>query len=126
MNILKNEEKSELFSDSKDSEDFSSVKYLTDKEFTRNSILICSTHGNIYAIHKSNGKRIWSKKFPSGAMGGVVSLFVTDDDKLIAGAKGKTACMNLMTGETLWINKMPASDHIYLFAFYYLKYTDQP
>ena len=80
---------------------------LTDKPFTRNDILVCATHGYIYAIHKSNGMNIWTAKFPKGAMGNVVSLFVTDEDKLIVGSRGRTAGMNLLNGQTLWLNKMP-------------------
>lgn len=107
MNFWKNEEKSEKAGSEDGSQHESGSVFLTDKEFSRNSILVCATHGNIYAIHKSDGSRLWRAKFP--AMGGVISLFVTDDDKLIAGANGKTACLNLLTGETIWMNRMPVS-----------------
>jgi outer membrane protein assembly factor BamB len=106
MNFWKNEEKGEIAGSERGSVDGDSV-FLTDKEFSRNSILICATHGNIYAIHKKDGSRLWRAKFP--AMGGIISLFVTDDDKLIAGANGKTACLNLMNGETIWMNRMAVS-----------------
>ncbi|KAI7898102.1 uncharacterized protein BX663DRAFT_565027 [Cokeromyces recurvatus] len=75
--------------------------------FDRNDILICATHGKIYAIHKRDGSRLWRAKFPTGGLGGIVSLFVTDTDRLIVGSRGRTASMDLMTGKTLWVNKMP-------------------
>ncbi|CEJ04299.1 hypothetical protein RMCBS344292_18264 [Rhizopus microsporus] len=90
-----------------DESDKSSIRLSESVQFQRDDILICATHGKIYAIHKRNGIRLWSSKFPTGASGGIVALFVTDYDKLIAGANGKTACLDLMSGETLWVNKMP-------------------
>ncbi|KAI8975625.1 hypothetical protein BDF20DRAFT_914517 [Mycotypha africana] len=84
-----------------------SVVLAEGSNFNRNDILICATHGKIYAIHKRNGSRLWRANFPTGAFGGIVSLFVTDYDKLVVGANGKTACMNLFDGATIWVNKMP-------------------
>lgn len=73
----------------------------------RNDVLVCSTHGNIYAVRKSNFSRLWKVKSPSGATGGVTSILVTENDKLIVGANGKTSRMDLFTGKTIWSNKMP-------------------
>ncbi|CEP16030.1 hypothetical protein [Parasitella parasitica] len=87
--------------------DSGSAVLMEGNDFSRNDILICATHGKLYAIHKRDGTRLWRAKYPTGAYGGIVSLFVTDTDKLLAGAQGKTACVDLMTGETAWINKMP-------------------
>ncbi|KAI8362584.1 hypothetical protein BD560DRAFT_404238 [Blakeslea trispora] len=53
-----------------------------------------------------DGSRIWRADFPGGGYGSTVSVFVTDYDDLIVGADGKIACMNLMTGEKKWKNKM--------------------
>ncbi|KAG1138341.1 hypothetical protein G6F37_010568 [Rhizopus arrhizus] len=86
--------------------DTSSCEYDGPKDYQRNNILLCATHGKIYALHKRSGNKLWSAKFPSGAMGGIVSIFVTDFDKVIVGANGKTACLDLMTGKTLWLNRM--------------------
>lgn len=86
--------------------DNNSIALMEGSNFDRNDILICATHGKIYAIHKRDGTRLWRAGFPTGAFGGIVSLFVTDYDKLIVGANGKTACMDLMTGQTEWVNKM--------------------
>lgn len=72
----------------------------------RNDILVCSTHGNIYAVRKSNFSRLWKVKSPSGATGGVTSLLVTENDMLIIGANGRTSRMNLFTGKPVWSNKM--------------------
>ena len=82
------------------------------RHFNRNDILICATNGKLYAIHKRDGTRLWRSKYPSGACGGIISLFVTDTDKLLAGTEGKTACMDLMTGEELWVNKMSVSESV--------------
>ncbi len=79
--------------------------------YTRNDILICATHGHIYAIRKSNGTNIWDAKFPTSVSGGLISVFITDSDKLIFGGFGKTACMDLLTGNTIWVNNMPVSLH---------------
>ncbi|KAI8086708.1 uncharacterized protein BX664DRAFT_265808 [Halteromyces radiatus] len=75
-------------------------------KFTRNQVLLCSTHGKIYAINKKDGSRFWRQDFPTGAMGGIVSLFITDQDTVIIGGNGKTACLDLFTGEPRWVNKM--------------------
>ncbi|KAG1437085.1 hypothetical protein G6F56_013276 [Rhizopus delemar] len=89
----------------KDSESDTEIE-VYDNNYQRDDILLCATNGKIYALHKKSGSKLWGVKFPTGAMGGIISIFVTDYDKVIAGAYGKTACLNLMTGETLWVNKM--------------------
>lgn len=94
-----------------------------DSNFNPNDILICATHGKIYAIHKRNGARLWRANFPTGAWGGIVSLFVSDTDKLLVGSRGRTACLKLTTGETLWVNKMPVKKHLHIFAFYFIIIT---
>ncbi|ORY97893.1 quinon protein alcohol dehydrogenase-like superfamily [Syncephalastrum racemosum] len=95
-------EKEKAFED----DDSDSAVSCSNRSFNRNEVLLCATHGKIYAIHKEDGARLWRAKFPTGAMGGIVSLFVTDYDRLIVGGNGKTACMDLFTGETIWVNKM--------------------
>lgn len=92
----------------RDEEDNVPIK-VTDKSYTRDDILVCATHGHIYAVHKTNGSNIWDTKFPTGVMGNVISIFITDSDKVIVGGLGKTVCMDLLTGQTIWINKMPVS-----------------
>ncbi|KAI7884718.1 uncharacterized protein EV154DRAFT_522038 [Mucor mucedo] len=91
----------------KDTEDQSdcSLSFSTERAFTKNDILICASYGNIYAIHKTDGSGLWKSPFKAG--GGVISLFVTDSDKIIAGAFGKTACFDLMNGSMIWSNNMP-------------------
>lgn len=74
--------------------------------FGRNEVLLCATHGKIYAIHKKDGTRCWRQDFPTGALGGIVSLFVTDNDTVIVGGNGKTASLDLFTGVSTWVNKM--------------------
>lgn len=95
-------EKEKAFND----DDSDSGVSRSERSFNRNEVLLCATHGKIYAVHKADGTRLWRAKFPTGAMGGIVSLFITDYDRLIVGGNGKTACMDLFTGETIWINKM--------------------
>lgn len=110
MNFFKSsEEKAALKQKYEEEEEGDVAVKITDKPFSRNDILVCATHGYIYAIHKSNGSVLWEAKFPSSAHGGVVSLFVTDADKLIVGARGRTACMDLLNGSTVWLNTMPVS-----------------
>lgn len=71
-------------------------------------ILVCSIANKLYAVRKKDGTRIWKADTPTGGgMSEVVSVFITDDDKLIVGGGGRTACMNLFTGEKIWLNKMP-------------------
>lgn len=77
------------------------------RKFTRRDILICASHGYVYAIHKSDGSRLWKTSFKSGS--GIISLFVRDNDRLIAGACGRTACLNLLNGGIVWENKMTVS-----------------
>ncbi|KAI8875873.1 hypothetical protein K501DRAFT_299148 [Backusella circina FSU 941] len=75
-------------------------------QFDLDNILICATNGKIYSIHKKNGKCLWRKNFSGAFSSGIISLFVTDCDKIIAGANGKTLCIDMMTGNTVWVNKM--------------------
>ncbi|KAI9268274.1 quinon protein alcohol dehydrogenase-like superfamily [Phascolomyces articulosus] len=115
MTWLSGKDEKVSFDNDSDSE---SVSVHSTPSFTRNDILLCATHGKIYAIHKTNGARLWRASyptgavggslqlFPTGAMGGVVSIFITDQDRVIVGANGKTACMDLLTGAEKWVNKM--------------------
>ena len=98
-----------------DSDDGTSTKSVAaPSSFTRNDILLCSTGGKIYAIHKHTGARLWRTEFPTGSKsrfsigsaGGIVSLFITDQDRVIIAATGKAAALDLLTGEVLWVNKM--------------------
>ncbi|KAG2224006.1 hypothetical protein INT45_009592 [Circinella minor] len=92
-------------------------KTTTDKKllsYTRNDILICATNGKIYALEKHTGVRIWRAEFPTGSksifstgsMGGVVSIFISDQNRVIVGSMGKAGCLDLFTGEKIWVNKM--------------------
>lgn len=83
-----------------------STLFTTDK-FSRTDILICASNGCIYAIHKQDGTKLWKTKIDRSAA--VISIFVTDSDKVVAGGFGKTHCIDLMTGNIIWTNKMPVS-----------------
>ncbi|KAI8139596.1 quinon protein alcohol dehydrogenase-like superfamily [Fennellomyces sp. T-0311] len=108
--------KDEKVSFSTDDSDGESLSITSTPTFTRNDILVCATRGKIYAIHKHTGARLWRADFPTGAsagaffatgsMGGVISIFITDQDRLIVASNGKTACLDLLTGEERWVNKM--------------------
>jgi outer membrane protein assembly factor BamB len=104
----------------KDEEDKTCIQ-VTGQPYTHDDILICATYGHIYAVRKIDGSEIWDTKFPTGVLGGIISIFITDTDKLIVGGLGKTVCMNLLTGQTIWINKMVVSMKCLLFT---LKYTN--
>ncbi|KAI7852584.1 quinon protein alcohol dehydrogenase-like superfamily [Circinella umbellata] len=100
-----------------DGESFQGREFTT--PLTRNDILVCATHGKIYAVHKGTGARIWRSDFPKGSsslfavgsMGGIVSIFITDQDDLIIASSGKTACLDLYTGAEKWVNKMKGLGH---------------
>jgi outer membrane protein assembly factor BamB len=79
------------------------------RPFSRNQVIICATHGKLYAVHKKDGSRLWRQSFPTAVFGGVVSIFVTDDDTVLVGVSGKTACLNLFTGVFKWVNTMKVS-----------------
>lgn len=87
-----------------DSLDIDSI-VIEDVQFNSNDILICATNGKIYAIHKRDGSRLWSASFP-GSMGNNIAVFVTDEDTLMVAARGKVICLELMTGKTVWANKI--------------------
>ncbi|KAJ2955509.1 hypothetical protein NQZ79_g8502 [Umbelopsis isabellina] len=72
----------------------------------RNDLLVVSSHGHIYCLHKKSGFRLWRNDFPAGRTGGLVSLFITDTDQLLASAFGKTCCLDLFTGAHRWTNNM--------------------
>ncbi|KAI8061595.1 quinon protein alcohol dehydrogenase-like superfamily [Gongronella butleri] len=90
-------------------DDDASTLDLNGRPFDLKDVLFCTTRGNIYAISKSDGTRYWRQDFPEsicGAYVGVVSVFVTDDGKLMAGANGKIACIDVRTGNIKWVNRM--------------------
>lgn len=71
-------------------------------------ILICATRGNVYALSKRNGTQLWKVESPTGtAMSGILSIFVVPESRqvLVAGG-GKTACLDMTRGHTVWMNKM--------------------
>lgn len=96
--------------DKDDSSFDSKISTLSSKEFSLNDIIVSACNGTIYALDKRDGARLWKTKIKSSV--DVISLYITEDNKLLAGARGKTYSLNLMTGEIIWTNKMPVS--IYL------------
>jgi hypothetical protein len=50
-----------------------------------------------------------SKALLGGRTGGLVSLFISDTDQLLASAFGKTCCLDLFTGAHRWTNNMDVS-----------------
>lgn len=73
------------------------------KHYARDDIIVCATKGKLYAVSKRDGSRIWRADFPSS---GVVSVFITDMDQVIAGGNGKTVCYDLYNGKQRWMNNM--------------------
>ncbi|KAI9469299.1 hypothetical protein BDB00DRAFT_265170 [Zychaea mexicana] len=69
-------------------------------------IIVCARGEKIYAVHKEDGCRLWRIKSPIGSSGGIISIYVTEDYKVLLGAKGKTACIELRTGKHVWTQKM--------------------
>ncbi|KAI8980346.1 hypothetical protein BDB01DRAFT_797474 [Pilobolus umbonatus] len=72
----------------------------------KENILVCASHGRVFALHKGNGSFLWNTKIPSQTMGSLVSVFVTDSNTVIAGSRGATVCLDLFTGEVKWRNDM--------------------
>lgn len=108
MNFFKSssDEKAEIKRQYEEEEDLRSV--ISSTPITRDNVLVCATHGHIFALHKSNGGLFWKTKFLS-AQGGVISLYFTDNDELLVGTKGKTASLDFLTGTTLEMKKIPVS-----------------
>ena len=69
-------------------------------------IIVCARRDKVYAVHKKDGRRLWRIKSPIGSSGGIISIFVTEDFKVLLGANGKAACIELMTGKQVWTQKM--------------------
>ncbi|KAI7852587.1 hypothetical protein BDC45DRAFT_570856 [Circinella umbellata] len=113
MTWLKSKEEKTGFDNHSD-DNISTISVAGPSSFSRNDILLCSTRGNIYAVHKHTGARLWRADFPtgstsffaSGSGGGIVSMFITDEDRVIIAAAGKAAALELLTGKVLWVNKM--------------------
>lgn len=81
----------------------------TGPEFDRHDILLCATRGRVYAIHKQDGRRLWRVKLRTGSSSAIQSIYVTENDKVLVGGNGRVACIELMTGSLVWIQKMPVS-----------------
>ncbi|KAI7885062.1 hypothetical protein K492DRAFT_191356 [Lichtheimia hyalospora FSU 10163] len=95
-------------SNSSSSNFFGSASSLSPQE-----ILICATHGNVYALQKRDGTPLWKVESPTGtAMSGILSIFVVPESRhvLVAGG-GKTACLDMTRGHTVWMNKMEECGH---------------
>ncbi|KAI9268312.1 hypothetical protein BDA99DRAFT_505484 [Phascolomyces articulosus] len=104
--MLKSKEKQSSFCNDNDDDSFTSANI--QGPLKSEDILVCSIGCKIFAVRKKDGSRIWKADAPTGGgMNEVVSVFITDNDKLIVGGGGRTACMNLFTGEKIWLNKMP-------------------
>ncbi|ORX43192.1 hypothetical protein DM01DRAFT_1329790 [Hesseltinella vesiculosa] len=76
------------------------------RPFELRDALFCTTHGSIYAISKSDGSRFWQAKFPAHSFLALISIFVTDNAKVIVGCNGRTACLDAYTGQVKWVNHM--------------------
>ncbi|ORY91077.1 hypothetical protein BCR43DRAFT_527710 [Syncephalastrum racemosum] len=82
-------------------------------------LILCATRGRIYAVKKQDGSKLWEKKFPkekSWCIGGssLITLFITDDNKyVLAGKNAKVACLDMSTGETRWVKKLPKSKWVF-------------
>ncbi|KAI8387965.1 uncharacterized protein BYT42DRAFT_543351 [Radiomyces spectabilis] len=104
MNLFSCDKEKEAFGSCSDNE---SHVDLGTSEFHRSEVLVCATHGSVYAVRKEDGSRLWSAKIRSTLVATVLSLFITDTDKLLVSGNGTTFCLDLFTGATLWKNNMP-------------------
>lgn len=96
-------EKSGSFSSNSSSSMMGSASFLSPQE-----ILICATHGNVYALRKRDGTLLWKVESPTGtAMSGILSIFVVpESNQILVAGGGKVACLDMTRGNTLWMNKM--------------------
>ncbi|KAI8061602.1 hypothetical protein BC940DRAFT_279635 [Gongronella butleri] len=82
---------------------------LNGRAVTFNDVLVCSTFGNIYAISKTDGSRYWRQTYPAKGSPqpiAIVSIFITEQGNVIAGANGSVVCFDLFTGRIKWKNMM--------------------
>ncbi|KAI7879286.1 hypothetical protein K492DRAFT_84120 [Lichtheimia hyalospora FSU 10163] len=72
-----------------------------------NNILLCATNERLFTVDKRDGSIFWEIKSPIGSSGGIVSISFLDQDKIIIGGRGRTACIDIRTSDLLWKQKMP-------------------
>ncbi|CAI2177588.1 16528_t:CDS:1 [Funneliformis geosporum] len=75
-----------------------------DNKISPENLLICSTVGEVYAIKKTDGARVWTAKL-SGVGYGVGALFVSDS-KAYVGMNGHLVALNLTDGAEVWRNPL--------------------
>ncbi|CAG8686082.1 6364_t:CDS:1 [Funneliformis caledonium] len=68
------------------------------------NLLVCSTAGEVFAINKTDGTRVWNSKL-SGVGYGVGALFVFDN-KVYVGMNGHLIALNLADGAVIWNNPL--------------------
>ncbi|KAI7849359.1 hypothetical protein BDC45DRAFT_521041 [Circinella umbellata] len=90
--------------DTKDDDDTSFISL--EPTIKSSDIIVCARREKIYAVHKEDGRRLWRIKSPIGSSSGIISIYVTEDYKVLLGARGKAACIELRTGKHLWTQKM--------------------
>ena len=82
-------------------------------------IIVCARRNKIYAVHKEDGRRLWRIKSPIGSSGGIISIYVTENYKVLLGARGKAACIELRTGRHLWTQEMKVG-YCYIYPMIFL------
>jgi len=67
-----------------------------------NDILFLGLHHSVTAISKSDGRKLWATKLPSGTF---VTL-LSDGRRIFAYSGGHLYCLDLTTGQILWKNEL--------------------
>ncbi|KAI8145364.1 hypothetical protein BJV82DRAFT_603396 [Fennellomyces sp. T-0311] len=83
-------------------------------------ILVFGLATKIYGLRKEDDARIWRADAPTGITAVRLSMFVTNDNRLVVGGSGRTACIDLRTGQIKWPNKMPV---IFPLILHFMQYV---
>ncbi|MGB8353032.1 MAG: PQQ-binding-like beta-propeller repeat protein [Chthoniobacteraceae bacterium] len=70
-----------------------------------NSVLFVGIKGKVTAINKRDGVILWTTKL-SGGLGDDFVTLTCDDTMLYAAARGEIHCLDITTGNVLWINRL--------------------
>ncbi|MEI6233403.1 MAG: PQQ-binding-like beta-propeller repeat protein [Planctomycetota bacterium] len=70
------------------------------------NILYIGLKGQVTAINKFNGEKIWGTELPAGAFNQFVTLLV-EDNHVYAHTGGELFCLDAHSGDIKWQNGLP-------------------
>src|ERR1041385_404676 len=65
-------------------------------------LVVVGIRGSVVALNRQSGKQVWSTNLQSTEFVNVVM----EEDRLFASTKGELFCLNPVTGEVLWNNRL--------------------